>query len=332
MRAQRILSRAVLWALAGLLLASGFGAAARDGGERVRLRLRTDAVVETEAVVLGDVVEVLAADAALSERLEGLHVARAPLPGQSRRLGRAYLLIRMRQAGVDPESFRMEGADSVEVRRAGIEVGRERIEAIARGHVEQRIERAGLEGEVASVHVPHSLSLPSGVLTHRVEAEEGEGLRGTVPVSVVFFVDGRPEGRVQTLVRVRVMAEVVTAARPLRRSRLLTADDLALSRMDLSDCPSNVFLHIEAAVGKRLKHSVDAFSPLREDQVELPPLVRRGDVVHIVAANRRIAVRTLGVVRDREGRKGDRVQVVNMDSDRSVYARVVDAKTVTVDF
>ncbi|MBW2359226.1 MAG: flagella basal body P-ring formation protein FlgA [Deltaproteobacteria bacterium] len=52
--------------------------------------------------------------------------------------------------------------------------------------------------------------------------------------------------------------------------------------MDLANLPSNVITKREEALGKRTKRTIDAKVVLRTDLIELPPLVRRGDVVLII--------------------------------------------------
>jgi flagellar basal body P-ring formation protein FlgA len=71
---------------------------------------------------------------------------------------------------------------------------------------------------------------------------------------------------------------------------------------------------------------------LRSDLIEFPPLVKRGDVVLVVAESGGLRITTLGMVKQREGRRGERIRVENIDSKKSLYGRVLDAKTVKVDF
>jgi flagella basal body P-ring formation protein FlgA len=71
--------------------------------------------------------------------------------------------------------------------------------------------------------------------------------------------------------------------------------------------------------------------PLRADNIELPPLVKRGDFVTIIAESENLKITTLGQVKKR-GCIGERIPVVNLDSKKVLHALVVDANTVKVDF
>jgi flagella basal body P-ring formation protein FlgA len=101
--------------------------------------------------------------------------------------------------------------------------------------------------------------------------------------------------------------------------------------MDLADLPANIVSDPEAVLGKRTKRVVGAQVPLRTDLIELPPLVKRGDMVVILAESNGLKITTLGQVK-KKGRLGDRIPVVNMDSKKILHARVIDSNTVKVDF
>jgi flagella basal body P-ring formation protein FlgA len=70
---------------------------------------------------------------------------------------------------------------------------------------------------------------------------------------------------------------------------------------------------------------------LSTDLVELPPLVKRGDLVTIIARLEGLKITTLGEVK-RKGRQGERIPVLNIDSRKVIFARVIDANTVAVEF
>jgi flagella basal body P-ring formation protein FlgA len=69
---------------------------------------------------------------------------------------------------------------------------------------------------------------------------------------------------------------------------------------------------------------------LSSDRVEIPPLIRKGDVVQLVAESPSLKVVTRGMAKEKGG-LGDRIRVENLSSKKSVYARIVDASTVRVE-
>jgi flagella basal body P-ring formation protein FlgA len=101
--------------------------------------------------------------------------------------------------------------------------------------------------------------------------------------------------------------------------------------MDLSKVPSDVITDPEAVLGKRTRRAIGSKTVMRANLVEFPPLVRRGDVVVIVAETNGFKITALGQVK-KKGALGDRIPVMNFDSKKVLYARVMDANTVKIDF
>ena len=101
--------------------------------------------------------------------------------------------------------------------------------------------------------------------------------------------------------------------------------------MNLAKLPSNVITDPEAVLGKRTKRAIGAKTVLRTHLVEFPPLVKRGDVVVIIAESGGLKISALGQEK-KKGGFGDRIPVINFDSKKILYARVLDSSTVKVDF
>ena len=112
---------------------------------------------------------------------------------------------------------------------------------------------------------------------------------------------------------------------------MITEADVLLQKVDLTTVQSNLINRVEEVLGKRTKRAISAHAVLTTDRIELPPLVKRGDVVLIIAESEGLRVTALGEVRKR-GCRGENIRVLNLDSKKTIYARVVDTDTVEVDF
>ncbi|MBW1780203.1 MAG: flagellar basal body P-ring formation protein FlgA, partial [Deltaproteobacteria bacterium] len=185
---------------------------------------------------------------------------------------------------------------------------------------------------VREIQFSRDLILPKGNLTFRVEPPKDTDFSGKVPLAVSIYVEGELVKRVWAVTDIEVLAEVIVTKRSLNRRREITEDDIERREMDLARLPSDTLTEYEDILGKRTKKAIGVNTVLRADMIEFPPLVKRGDVVVVVAESAGLRITALGVVKGREGRQGERIRVENVDSKKSIYARVVDAKTVKVDF
>lgn len=83
--------------------------------------------------------------------------------------------------------------------------------------------------------------------------------------------------------------------------------------------------------GKILKKDISAGTVITNVLLDEPEAIKRGQTVTIVAQNKRLVVQTTGKA-TQGGRRGDLIKVKNIHSDRELQGRIVDNRTVTIDF
>ena len=287
------------------------------------------AEVAGDRILLGDIARIPEGGrtAALVGRID---LGPAPAPARSRRIDARYVDTRLRQAGWSA-SAALRGAASVEVVRASVRVSKKAIAQAAAEFLRNEMPWGQEAAVIRSIRVNGDVLLPKGAVSMRVAAPEHTDLMGTVPLTVVFAVDGTVVDRTWAVADVAVVSDVVITTRPLARYQQIGSDAVRIEQRDLADLPGNVVTGTAAVVGKRVRHPLAPGTVLRADMVETPPLVNRGDVVVIVARSGGLEITARGVAREK-GHRGSRIAVENVDSARRIYARVLDGTTVEVDF
>lgn len=287
--------------------------------------------IDDEKILLSDIAKIEGGDPLLIQKLSGLEIGRAPLPGNSRNLDQGTIKTRLKQNGIDLAELTLHIPPSIEVSRSFIEVGPEKIKGLVSDYISKNLLSANSNASIKSIQVSDSLRLPGGRITFRVTAPPNRDMVGQVPFAVNFDVNGKLYKRVWATATIEVLAEVVITKKPLGRHKPITEDDITVVRMDLAKVPSDVITDPEAVLGKRTSRAIGSKTVLRTSLVEFPPLVRRGDVVVIVAETRGLKVTALGQVK-KKGALGDLIPVMNFESKKVLHARVLDSNTVKIDF
>jgi flagella basal body P-ring formation protein FlgA len=287
--------------------------------------------VDTAEILLGQIATIEGADARFNQRLKDILIAKAPLPGDTRQIDQKLLQKRLKQHHIDLAAVIVEAPPQMVVTRSHFEIQKEEIQKIVSEFIIQQTPQENKNLRIKKIQVPDSIMLPKGRITYRVTAPRNRRLMGRCPLNVHFSVNGRAEKKLWVTVELEVLGSVVVTRKPLGRYRPITAEDIEVQTMDLANLPANVLSDPEAAIGKRTKRAIGARMPLRADNIELPPLVKRGDFVTIIAESENLKITTLGQVKKR-GRMGERIPVVNLDSKKVLHARVIDANTVKVEF
>ena len=290
------------------------------------------AEINRDVIYLGQITKMSGDDQALVQRLKKIEISRAPLPGKSRRLNENYIRLRLKQEKIDLSQIKLEVPKGIEVTRGFVEVAKEDIDRVVSDFIYANMPWDRDKVKISDIRVPAGVILPKGKITYRVDPLKNTDFKGSVPLPLHFKVNGQFQKRILVTADIEVSAEVVVTKRPLRRYRRITEDDIEMREKNLAELPPNIILDYEEVLGKRAKRNIDANSVLRSDHIEFPPLVKRGDVVRIIAESGGLRITTLGMVKQREGRRGERVRIENLDSKKSLYGRVLDARTVKVDF
>lgn len=124
---------------------------------------------------------------------------------------------------------------------------------------------------------------------------------------------------------------VLVTKHSVERGVKLTANDLELKRHNISNLRNGFIIDPDHAVGLTVKRRIRPLQPLTLSQLEQPILVKRGQQVIMIASQEGIEIRTLGEAM-KNGRKGDLIQVRNLDSKKSVSAVVDDLGVVKIPF
>ena len=297
----------------------------------VELRLIESAQVDGPDIVVEDIADIICTDSHQAEKVGQLVVAKAPLPGQSRTLRSNFLALRLRQYNLDADRVKITGAQATKVTARSMEVAEGQVRRIVSEYVENADLWGSAETTITDVQIGPDRTFPPGRLNYRVVPSKGPKKSGLLRLSVLFEVDGWFRKSIPAVVRISVMRDVVVARRPIGRYKPITDKDVTLQRLDVTDLPAHIFTGIGEIIGKRAKRKIQANSVLRQDMIETPPLVHRGSMVLIVAESGGLKVTTLGEVKS-SGYLGQRVKVMNLDSKKKIFARVVDENTVKVEF
>jgi flagella basal body P-ring formation protein FlgA len=317
----------VFLSIASVLVATSTLTAA----EITTIRVRGQVEIETDKVLLGQIAAIESNDTRQVQQLKDIVIGKAPSPGKSRHYNQRHLRMHLKQHHIDLAGVKLEGSQTTRISRSHIQIEKHEIEKIVSDYITQNIPQEDQSVRIKEIKISEKVVLSKGRIAYKVAAPVMRPLTGTCSVAVDFSVNGHFEKKVWATAKIEVWGSVVVTRKPLGRYKPITEDDIMLQTMDLTHLSSNVVTDPEAVLGKRTKRAIGAQTPLRADNIELPPLVKRGDLVVIIAQSKGLKITTRGIVK-KKGRLGDRIPVVNVDSKKVLYARVIDSNTVQVDY
>lgn len=156
------------------------------------------------------------------------------------------------------------------------------------------------------------------------------GVIGSQRLTLLTRVDGQIVNNQAIRIKLEALADIVVSTSTLRRGVILAAEDIELIYQDISHLKNPIFSSQEI-VGKRLKRSVRLGEPLQKQQVEFPPVIKRGERVIIQAKKHGLMLTAAGEAKQ-DGLTGESIRVMNNGSHKEVICQVVAPGLVTVEF
>ena len=104
---------------------------------------------------------------------------------------------------------------------------------------------------------------------------------------------------------------------------------MILVEKDLSRIKYGYFTKIEHLVGKQLKRRIPQNKIIKVNYVKSPTLIKRGEIVSIVAENNGYSVKMSGTAMA-DGIYGERIRVKNLSSKRIIEGTVKKAGIISI--
>jgi flagella basal body P-ring formation protein FlgA len=300
-------------------------------GMGLEIRLLAEAEVSSDTLSLGQLAEITGGTEQQRQSVAALVLGPSPSPGKSNWIHQGHVQTCLTDNGIALEDVSIKAAGPVKVLRSYESLTSQRVCEVVKAFILQSSPWDPHQIKIRSVSYNQSYRLPPGNLQLQVSAPKHTDWIGAIPFRVDAYVDGRLIQRFSVPAHIEVWSDVVVAAKPLGRRQPIELDDIKVQHMNLSRVPKNAILRKAQILGCRTVRAVALNAILSTDQVEIPPVIKKGDVVQMVAETPLLKVSTKGMAKDK-GAIGDRIPVVNLNSNKIVYAQIVDQATVRVEF
>ena len=287
--------------------------------------------VSDAMILLGEISDIRGEDHYLNKKLGSIVIGRSPQPDRSRYIDERYIEVRLKQNKIDLASVDVRYPEKIEVYREYTRISKDRIKEIILEYLENAIPWDKDSVEIRVVNIPSDLILPQGRVTCDVTPLKHWTYMGRGSIPLIFKVNDTFKKKIWVAVEIDVFGEVVVSPKHLGKFKVVSKEDVRLEKRNLSQLPRNTVSALEEAIGKRTKRVIDANSVITADMLDIPPVVRRGDLVTLIVETDALKITTLGEVKE-SAIKGETIRVLNVSSQKEIYGMVVDSSTVKVKF
>jgi flagella basal body P-ring formation protein FlgA len=295
------------------------------------IHFKTHASVQQDSVYLEDIAEIQGVPRSMEDRISHLTIEKSPLPGKFLILTKEEIALKIKPINLPYPVSNLQIPEQIEVVRTGRLIEREELTRALEDSLQQIIDDRDKTVKVKDLQGGEQVIILPGLLTYEFLLPDQARRGGNLAATVNILVDGREIKKIRVQARVEIYAEVVSARGYLQKKQEITDKDVQKVNKNIALLPPDILTDLEEVIGKRTTLSINNQEILRKNMVEIPPLVKKGDPVALVIENNQFRISTFGEVKE-EGRKGDRVKLLNVSSKKEVWGRVLDAHTVQVEY
>lgn len=293
------------------------------------VRIRSYNRIPGKTVYLKDIADMTCQNA-LCDQLKNLEITRSPKPGRKRRMSGSMVEAKIRS--VDPLWYKhmvLKIPETIMMERDYIEISDSDITRVFYDFLKKKAD--GRSFRVRDVTIRGNRKLALGTPEYVLDDRNLKDIEGRVSVTVMVKIPSEGSSKLYVSAWVDLYDQVVCTKRNISRGQLIEKNDLVVKRKNLSKIPGGVVFNPDEVEGTVAKTHISAGEYLRSSMVEPAPLVKKGDLVKIIAESGLLKVVSRGISKE-DGALGDQIGVENTRSKRTITARVVDEGTVQVLF
>jgi flagellar basal body P-ring formation protein FlgA len=294
----------------------------------LEVSFKNEAVVNRSMLTLSDVAVLRPLSKA--EVLSGILLFPSPAPGEQRCFNSSILKAYVLDALVNKDSVRWSGAETVCISREGAVVSQNEIQTVINKRLGEILGHLSAEQVVfEAVHLPDISQFSTDNVEYEVLFSDRDILKSR-QVNVIIKIDGKVRENVTLTGRVQALVPVVVAREKLNRGAVLTHDNIMNQLKNIADL-KDPCLNLKEIIGKVLKKSVSMNQVISEQDLDMPVLIERRDLVTMVLQKGNLQLSTKGVA-SANGKMGDVIMIKNLKSNREVPCRVIGPGITMVEY
>ncbi len=305
------------------LCSSAFGA---DESSQVLIEVKKSCVVNTKHFTLGDIADI-EAPKYLKEEISQILIGFTPSPGKIKILDGRELKNKLESNKLFSPDINIVVPEKVYIKSSSQEISTDKLKKIFIDYIDQ--EAGQYEFQVRDFSVRGLELYPQGELSLSLPLHKGRNLKGHVTLYVDVKIDDNDFKRLSLSGSVDIFDQVVCASKYLKRGQILNSQDVHIKKVNTANIRRGYFSFKQDVVGKELTRNIKKDGFITSNMLDEPALVKKGDMVKMVAEKGSMSIVTMGIARS-DGKLNDTVRVENIRSKKIINAIVTGQGSVKV--
>ena len=209
-----------------------------------------------------------------------------------------------------------------------------KVDEIEKSAVDHLVKALPWDKESLEINVYYQgkdITLPSGKKDLIYKIMGSSQRAGRVPMILEIRINDQFQKRIRLNTKVLVSQQVIKTKRAVKRGEILSNDEIRVETVQTERPSQNAITNIDHALGYEAARNLPVGKILIPNFIKRPALGNRGDKILIMAQKGGMTITTPGILKE-DGYANAMVRVLNIESKKVIYGRLVDSNTVKVRF
>ncbi|HHI79396.1 MAG TPA: flagellar basal body P-ring formation protein FlgA [Planctomycetes bacterium] len=293
-------------------------------GPRISLQLVREAKIRGNQILLGDIARIQCTDRLLRDKLENTPLGPAPVGNWARWISPKEILENLGRLNLDPRTIRIKGYRRVQVFAAQERIPAQEIIQAAETTLREALKQQNeTDATWRVMGKPRSVIVPIGRKSRILQAKIPGGKVGpnSAFLRVDILVDDKVVSSVPITFQIQRFGEAVVLLRDLKRGEPIDASVLTTKRVQIKEATLDPFREISQLKDLVASRNLRQGTILKKGDVQKPFVIRRGEIITVVAMSGTIKVTTRGIAQ-RDGVKGAVIPVLLVGKREPIFTTV----------
>lgn len=278
---------------------------------------KTYSTVTKDTITLGDVFD------GVKENVD-FYLAPAPEIGQTKILSNKDLvrISKTLDLGWEPKNTEQRTI----IRRAANSVQSSDIERILEKESSKLL--TGKDFEITLLNQTSKFYIPEGA-DKTLSLESFNYNAADMTITAIISCKSKPEIKNEVKALISYINKIPVLSEPKSKDDVITLNDLEYIKVKSADIRSGMIMNSQDLVGKTPRNNLAAMTPIFENNLKLPTIVKRGQIVTMALKNNKLSLTTQGLA-TQDGKKGDIIKIENISSKKIITAVVTGEREVSI--
>ncbi|OQY02642.1 MAG: flagella basal body P-ring formation protein FlgA [Desulfobacteraceae bacterium 4572_130] len=310
-----------------ILVVFGAGSINSKETKKISINVSPSALVNSREYFLGDIAKIQGPDI-IKDQIEKIYIGFSPSLGKIRTISKKQITAKIKSVSWLPYDVKITVPESVIIKRASQFLCEQQLKEIYINNVKQRLKNNDFK--IRDFKVRGTELYPLGEINFTISSGNIKPIKKT-SFYLNVNVNGKKCGRIILSGWVDIFDNVVCFKNSFKRGHIIKDSDLFIKKLNISLIPNNYIKNLNYAVGMCVKRNVKSKDCLNKNILENPPLIKKGDIVKLIANKGNLRIKTTGIA-IRNGKLNDQITVKNISSKKIVSGKIIEKGIVNIFF